>query len=150
MTPCSRIYEAFLSRILEDEWENWLTEEAEQDWYQIMEAAIPWFKFPRHNLIAHTIEGFDEDLSSQEIQIIANYMKCEWLNRCIMTWENIKPLYEEKDFSQANLLDKLIKTLAHERKYALRMESYYYRSIDGKPYKYSGFAGSGNETPDET
>lgn len=149
MTPCSRIYKAFLSRILEDEWENWLTEEAEEDWYQIMEMAIPWFKFPRHSL-THTEEGFDEDLTNMEIQIIANYMKCEWLNRCIMTWENIKPLYEEKDFSQANLLDKLNKALVSERKYALKMESYYYRSVDGKPYKYSSFAGKGNETSDET
>ena len=139
-TPCSRIYKAFLSRILEDEWEHWLQEEAEEDWYEIMNMAIPWFKFPRHSL-AHNTEEFDEDLTEMEVQIIANYMKCEWLNRCIMTWENIKPLYEEKDFSQANLLDKLNKALVSERKYALRMESYYYRSVDGKPYKYSSLAG---------
>ena len=144
MTPCSRIYKAFLSRILEDEWDHWLQEEAEEDWYEIMNAAIPWFKFPRHSL-AHTKEGFDEDLTEMEIQIIANYMKCEWLNRCIMTWENIKPLYEEKDFSQANLLDKLNKALVSERKYALKMESYYYRSVDGKPYKYSSLAGAIDE-----
>lgn len=139
-TPCSRIYKAFLSRILEDEWEHWLQEEAEADWYEIMNAAIPWFKFPRHSL-DHNTEEFDEDLTEMEVQIIANYMKCEWLNRCIMTWENIKPLYEEKDFSQANLLDKLNKALVSERKYALKMESYYYRSVDGKPYKYSSLAG---------
>ena len=42
-------------------------------------------------------------------------MKCEWLNRSIMTWENVKPLYEERDFSQANLLDKLKNTLESER-----------------------------------
>lgn len=143
-TPCSRIYKAFLSRILEDEWEHWLQEEAEADWYEIMNAAIPWFKFPRHSL-NHDFEGFDEDLTEMEVQIIANYMKCEWLNRCIMTWENIKPLYEEKDFSQANLLDKLNKALVSERKYALKMESYYYRSVDGKPYKYSSLAGAVND-----
>ena len=144
MTPCSRIYKAFLSRILEDEWENWLQEEAEEDWYEIMEAAITWFKFPRIDL-THTKEGFDEDLTNQEIQIIANYMKCEWLNRCIMTWENIKPLYEEKDFSQANLIDKLTKALKEEREKAKIYESYYYRSVNGKPYKYSSLAGSVDE-----
>ena len=44
-------------------------------------------------------EGFIEELGSEEIQILSTYMKCEWLNRCIMTWENVKPLYEERDFS---------------------------------------------------
>ena len=148
MTPYSRIYDAFLAKILEDEWEHWLIEEAEQDWRQIMEAAIPWFKFPRHDLLTRTdndpeieVDGFSEDLTTQEIQIIANYMKCEWLNRCIMSWENIKPLYEEKDFSPANLLGKLNETLERERKQALRMESYYYRSIDGKPFDYTSLAG---------
>ena len=33
MTPFSKIYDAFLSRILEDEWQNWLIEEAQQDWF---------------------------------------------------------------------------------------------------------------------
>jgi hypothetical protein len=46
-------------------------------------------------------------LSNFEIQILAGYMKCEWLERTILSWENVKPLYVERDFSQANLLDKL-------------------------------------------
>jgi hypothetical protein len=33
MTPFSKVYDAFLSRILEDEWQLWMQEEAEQDWY---------------------------------------------------------------------------------------------------------------------
>ena len=32
MTPYTKVYEAFLARILEDEWENWLIEEAMADW----------------------------------------------------------------------------------------------------------------------
>ena len=68
-------------------------------------------------------------------------MKCEWLNRSIMTWENVKPLYEERDFSQANLLDKLKNTLEAERLNALRLEGYYYRSVKGKSFKYSKLAG---------
>ena len=69
-------------------------------------------------------------------------MKCEWLNRSIMTWENVKPLYEERDFSQANLLDKLKSTLEYERTNAARMEDFYYRSIKGKSYSYSSLAGN--------
>ena len=139
MTPYSKVYDAFLARILEDEWEKWFIEEAEQDWRQILEAALPWFKFPRVSL-DHNDDGFVDDLRPVEIQIIANYMKCEWLNRCIMTWENVKPLYVERDFSQANLIDKLTKMLESERKNALAMESVYYRSRDGKPYDFTKFA----------
>jgi hypothetical protein len=106
MTSYGKVYDAFLARILEDEWENWLIEEAESDWRQILEMALPHFKFPRVDLTRDD-KGFSGDLGHEEIQIIANFMKCEWLNRCIMTWENVKPLYVERDFSQANLLDKL-------------------------------------------
>lgn len=140
MTPFSKVYTAFLSRILEDEWQQWMLEEAEQDWRQIMENAITWFKFPRVSL-EHDDEGFVSDLGQAEIQIIADFMKCEWLNRCIMTWENVKPLYEERDFSQANLLDKLTSTLESERKNAQWRESIYYRSRDGKPFDFSRLAG---------
>lgn len=139
MTPYGKVYEAFLARILEDEWDTWLIEEAEQDWRLILEAALPWFKFPRVSLERND-EGFSETLGAEEIQIIANYMKCEWLNRCILTWENIKPLYTEKDFSQANLLDKLQKTLEGERESAKEMESIYYRSRKGRPFSFSSLA----------
>ena len=140
MTPLSRVYAAFLSKILEDEWQHWTREEIEADLMEILDAAIVWFKFPRVSL-EHDNEFFFEELSSKEIQIIASYMKCEWLNRNIMTWENVKPLYEERDFSQANLLDKLKNTLEAERLNALRLEGYYYRSVKGKSFKYSKLAG---------
>ena len=139
MTPYAKVYEAFLARILEDEWENWLIEEAESDWRQILEMAVPHFKFPRVDL-THDEAGFSGDLAPEEIQILANFMKCESLNTCIMTWENVKPLYTEKDFSQANLLDKLQKMLDSELTRAEKMESIYYRSRKGKPFDFSKLA----------
>ena len=139
MTPYSKVYKAFLARILEDEWEHWLIEEAEADWREILEMAVPWFKFPRVDL-THDDEGFSGDLGQEEIQIIANFMKVEWLNRCIMTWENIKPLYVERDFSHANLLDKLQNTLDAEKAKAQELESIYYRSRKGKPFDFSKLA----------
>ena len=140
MTPFMTVYEAFLSRILEDEWQQWMLEEAELDWRQILENAITWFKFPRVSLERNE-EGFVDDLNAEEIQIIADFMKCEWLNRCIMTWENIKPLYEERDFSQANLLDKLSNMLEKQEEKARWRESVYYRSRNGKPFDFTQLAG---------
>ena len=139
MTAYSVIYDAFLARILEDEWDKWLIEEAEEDWHQLLEMAIPWFKFPRVSL-EHDEEGFSGDLTNAEVQILASFMKCEWLNRCIMTWENVKPLYQERDFSQANLLDKLKQMLDGERNNAQRLESIYYRSRNGKPFSFARLA----------
>ncbi len=140
MTPFSKVYDAFLSRILEDEWQNWLIEEAQQDWFQIMSNAITWFKFPRVSL-EFDENGFVNDLSNEEIQIIADFMKCEWLNRSIMTWENVKPMYEERDFSQANLLDKLKSLQETQEEKAAKREANYYRSRNGKPFDFSKLAG---------
>lgn len=139
MTPYTKVYEAFLARILEDEWDKWLIDEAEADWRQILDMAVPHFKFPRVSL-EQTDDGFSGDLGVEEIQILANFMKVEWLNRCIMTWENVKPLYVERDFSQANLLDKLNAMIANERANAEKMESIYYRSRKGRPFDFSKLA----------
>lgn len=141
MTPYQKVYDAFLVKMLEDEWVNWDENEVYQDLRGILEGAIPWFKFPRKSL-ERDDNGFIQDLDNEEIQILACYMKCEWLNRTILTWENVKPLYEERDFSQANLLDKFNQTLEAEKYNALKLERIYYRSVNGKPFKYSNLAGN--------
>lgn len=141
MTPYQKVYDAFLVKMLEDEWVNWAEEEVSQDLKGILEGAISWFKFPRISLDRDD-NGFINDLDNEEIQILACYMKCEWLNRTILTWENVKPLYEERDFSQANLLDKFNQLLEAEKYNALKLERIYYRSIKGKPFKYSNLAGN--------
>jgi hypothetical protein len=105
-----------------------------------MTNAVTWFKFPRVSL-EFDDNGFIDDLNNEEIQIIADFMKCEWLNRCIMTWENVKPLYEERDFSQANLLDKLNELQEAQERKARQREANYYRSIKGKPFDFSKLAG---------
>lgn len=141
MTDFQVVYDAFLGKILEDEWVNWYIDDIEEDFKTLLMSAIPWFKFPRISL-EYDIENacFLEDLNNEEVQILATYMKCEWLNRTILTWENIKPLYEERDFSQANLLDKFNQTLAAEKKNAVKLEQIYYRAIKNRPYHYSTWA----------
>ena len=140
MTSVKKVVDAFLSKILDDEYASWTLEEVMYDANELLDAAIAAFKFPRHSLEKED-SFFKEDLDNQEIQILATYMKVEWVNRCIVTWENIKPLYEERDFSQANLLDKLGDTLERETKNAERLESKYYRSRDKRPFDYTKLAG---------
>ena len=139
MTPYSVIYSAFLSKQTDDEWENWTIHEINADFRQMLEAGLPYFKFPRVSL-ARDDKGFKEDLNDQEVQIIACYMKCEWLNRIILSWENVKNLYTERDFSQANLLDKFTAMLKAERKQADKLEAIYYRSVERKPFRYRELA----------
>ena len=145
MTNAQVIYDAFLSKQLDDEWENWDMEEINEDWKSLLMSAVSWFKFPRVSLDFVTDEdtgevNFNEDLSNEEIQILATYMKCEWLNRTILTWENVKPLYDERDFSQANLIDKFRQMLEMEKKNAARLEAIYYRAIKRKPFDYTKMA----------
>lgn len=142
MTSFKKIYNSFLSKMLDDEWALWTQEEIEYDLFQLLKGAMPWFKFPRKSLAFDDCEeNFIEDLNNIEIEIIATYMKCEWLNRSILTWENVKVLYEERDFSQANLIDKLSSLLQQEKDNAKKLESIYYRSIDYKPFDYGKMAG---------
>lgn len=139
MTSFDTVYTAFLSKILDDEWDTWTEEEMEQDLFTLLQAAVVRFKFPRVSL-EYTDQGFTDTLTNDEVQILATYMKCEWLNRTILTWENVKPLYEERDFSQANLLDKFNKMLAAEQTHAKQLEAIYYRSVNKKPFDYTRLA----------
>ena len=140
MTSVQNVYDAFLAKMLEDEWLNWADEEREEDWRALLDAAIPYFKFPRVSLEISGDNFVDEEVSNEEIQILATYMKCEWLNRTILTWENVKPLYVERDFSQANLIDKLKQLLEREEYKALKLERIYYRSRKSKPFTYGKLA----------
>lgn len=139
MTSFQTVYDAFLAKMLDDEWSVWEEEDMQEDWKAILQGALPWFKFPRVSLEIED-DQFVEDLNNEEIQILATYMKCEWLNRTILTWENVKPLYEERDFSQANLLSKFQEMLEQEKKNAARLEAVYYRSIQRKPFDYTRLA----------
>ena len=47
MTPFKKVYDAFLSKIIDDEYGNWTKEEVEKDLHTLLLSALPWFKFPR-------------------------------------------------------------------------------------------------------
>ena len=147
-TPFLRVYDAFLARITADEWT--LEEElaiVERDWQELLRMAIFRFKYPRVSLDIEEVQGvgependsqnkiyaFSNELNNDEIQLLALYMKHEWIKRCIASWENIRQLYASKDFSQANHLDKLNKLEAAVRLEIKDMESIYDRSRDKTP-----------------
>ena len=136
-TPFLKVYDAFLARITADEWT--LEEElaiVERDWRELLKIAIFRFKYPRTSLEVEEVESnfqFTDDLSNDEIQLLALYMKHEWIKRCIASWENIRQLYADKDFSQANHLDKLNKLEAAIQLEVRRAEGIYDRSREKTP-----------------
>lgn len=103
-TPFLRVYDAFLGRITADEWT--LEEElaiVERDWQELLRMAIFRFKYPRIDLTVEEIDSDEEtdnsqlhmyqfvnDLTNDEIQLLALYMKHEWVKRCVASWENIR------------------------------------------------------------
>ena len=142
-TPFLKVYDAFLARITADEWT--LEEElaiVERDWQELLKMAIFRFKYPRVDLTIEEINNpsdelhlyqFTNDLTNDEIQILALYMKHEWVKRCIASWENIRQLYADKDFSQANHLDKLNKLQAAIELEVHKAEGIYDRSRSKTP-----------------
>ena len=139
MTSLTVVYDAFLAKILDDEWDGWTEAEVQEDLGSLLDAAIEMFKFPRVSL-SYADGNFAEDLTNSEVQILATYMKCEWLDRNILTWENVKPLYIERDFSQANLLSKFRELLETEKRNAAKLEAIYYRKKEKKPYDFTQLA----------
>lgn len=146
-TPFTKVYDAFLARITADEWT--LEEElaiVERDWQELLKMAIFRFKYPRISLEVEEIDRemeteadglkgyqFINDLTNDEIQLLALYMKHEWVKRCIASWENIRQLYSSKDFSQANHLDKLNKLEAAIEVEVHKAEGIYDRSREKRP-----------------
>ena len=139
-TPLQDVYDAFLSKIEADDW--MLTEEGNvvtEDWRMLLNAAIMQFRYPRVSLDYDKESAiFTDTLGNDEIQILANLMKLEWIRRCISTWDNIRQLYSDKDFSQANFLDKLNKTGEQVRDECRLMLDRYGRSTNYKPSKLFG------------
>ena len=143
MTSLDKIYSVFLKKVEDDEWDepNDL-EDYKNKWRIYLESAITMFKFPRVSLaIDEESNCFEDDLSDNEIQILTDYMKCEWLHSNITTWEKIKTDYAEGDFSQANFLKQLDTTFKTAVAGAKKRESIYYRYINGKPFDYRELAG---------
>lgn len=147
MIALTDVYDAFLSKVNEDDWSHCYSKEDLEwflkDWRAFLNSAIPYFKFPRCSLdIDETKQIFaDEAMSPAEVQVLATYMKQEWLKRTIDSWENIKTQYDEKDFSQANLLKTFISLKDQVVEEAKFLESVYYRSVTKQPFNYRQLAG---------
>ena len=151
-TPFLKVYDAFLARITADEWT--LEEElaiVERDWQELLKMAIARFKYPRVSLDFEEVSAvenesssqlkiyqFTNDLTNDEIQLLALYMKHEWIKRCVASWEHIGQLYTSKDFSAANHLDKLNDLEANVLREVAKQQDIYDKSRGKTPAEIFG------------
>lgn len=117
MTSSSVVYDAFLRQITDDMYMELTPEDTMSMLSELLESAIPWFEFPRQSLDIEPAENdededfyFVNDLSNEEIKILAVYMVQEWLGQQLASVENVRMKYSGNDFkftSQANHMAKL-------------------------------------------
>ena len=74
--------------------------------------------------------SFKEDLTSEEINILALLMKCGWVQRQVTSIENTRMKYSGSDFkmtSQANHLSKLLSLLSESQRESFHIQRLYKR-----------------------
>ncbi len=129
MTTFQIVYDRFFGKITDDMYMEWTENDTIQDCYNILRDAIPGFEFPRKRL-DFTDSSFIEELTDEEINILAILMMNVWLQRQITSIENTRMKYSGPDFSmtsQANHLSKLINLKTETERQDRHMQRLYKR-----------------------
>lgn len=148
-TPFIQVYNRFLGKITDDMYIELTPEDTVRDLRNLLIDAIPGFEFPRKDLTNYTIENtenvledtssFAEELTSEEINILAILMMINWTQRQVTSIENTRMKYSGSDFkftSQANHLSKLLNLLAETQRQSHHMQRLYKRRRFDKEGKY--------------
>lgn len=154
MTNFEEIYNVFLGKITDDMYLEWTKEDTLKDLQGILLNSIPGFEFPRFDLYNYKTSEliidendqisdssyFNDDLTKEEINILAVLMVNEWIQRQMASIEVTRMKYTGSDFkftSQANHLAKLINLKTEMEKQDRHLQRLYKRRIrkeDGKIY----------------
>lgn len=109
-TPYININASFLSKISDPYLASLSDADLQEYLLKILISSIPKFKKCKKNLSSRDETGFIEDLTDEDIEILANLMVIEWLRPQINNLELLKQALGAKDFqmfSQANHLKEL-------------------------------------------
>ena len=137
-TLFTSVYDRFFSKITDDMYMELTPQDTLKDVRNLLVNAIPGFEFPRKTLNYiiniskenEDLSEFSEELTSEEIDILAILMMNGWLQRQITTIENIRMKYSGTDFkmtSQANHLAKLLTLQKEIERQSLHMQRLYKR-----------------------
>ena len=126
-TPFTAVYNRFLGKVTDDMYMELTPQDTIRDLRNLLIEAIPGFEFPRKILSDYTINtttksasaieeadfvinsdedgnvlletsSFSEDLTSEEINILAILMMINWVQRQITSIENTRMKYSGSDF----------------------------------------------------
>ena len=145
MTSFQTIYDAFLNEIRDDEYAELTPTNLSIELRSLLNGALLRIKFPKFSLAVNE-NGFIDDLTNDDIRLVASFMREVWLSHIVNNWENVKVLFDERDFSPANQLDKLTKLQAQTILNNERLQKQYNRTSfdkEGKkiPFDYTRLAG---------
>ena len=131
-TPFEDIYKSFLSKITDDMYMELDEVQTNNMLFELLENAIPFFEFPRQDMYDFdtTLQSYNIELTSEEINILATYMVVCWVGQQLATVENTRMKYSGSDFkftSQANHMAKLISLKEQYEKEGLHLQRLYKR-----------------------
>lgn len=160
-TPFATVYDSFLSKVTDDMY----MELTELDTFKLLDdllfSAIEKFEFPRVDIMDYEpidvedevvycgVESrnvptmatiyrggyFNNELSHEEINIIATYMVVEWLGQQLASVENTKMKYSGVDYkftSQANHMHKLLQIKKDYEREGFHLQRLYCRRKSDK------------------
>lgn len=150
-TLFASVYNRFLDKITDDMYMELTPADTVKDLQHLLITSLPEFEFPRKSLeyviLMEDIDSgsqgfvlteynqidasyFEEDLSSEEINILAILMMNSWVQRQVTSIENTRMKYSGTDFkmtSQANHLGKLLTLLKETQRQSLHLQRLYKR-----------------------
>jgi hypothetical protein len=113
MTSFQAVFQRFLNKITDSDLASLPTQNVESIMSDFLQSSLVRFRKCKKDLNSFdlTTMTFNVDLTLDEIEILANWMKYEWLEQQINRIELLRQSLSSKDFamySQANHLDKML------------------------------------------
>lgn len=166
MTPTSKVYKKFLSKITDDMYMELTPEDTIKLLRELLEDAIPSFEFPRVSLEIEDSDNpddeedgyFEDDLSNEEINILATYMVEQWFSQQLASIENVRQKYSGSDFKLTSQASHMAKVQSGKKEYerkGFHLQRLYKRRKKDSDGKYQstmhtlmeddGYGGTSNE-----
>ena len=137
-TSFDEMEDFFLAGITDDMYLELTKEDTKQILDEILLAALPSFEFPKNkNLLDVDLDSreFDDDLTTEEMMIIRQYMIAEWIGYQLATIDNVRQKYSGSDFkltSQASHIKQLVAMKKEYESRGFHLQRLYCRREIGK------------------